>query len=70
WGYINHNFNWAILPAYAEADDFENGFATVAKRERTKKNIYEYQRYKIDSTGKIIEKLLAKPTKKNKRKRR
>jgi outer membrane protein assembly factor BamD (BamD/ComL family) len=72
WGYINHNFNWVILPTYAEAGDFEKGFAIVATRERdkTKKNIFVYQRFKIDSSGKIVEKLLATPPAKTNRKKK
>lgn len=72
WGYINHNFKWAILPAYAEAENFNNNFATVAKKEavKGKKNIFIYQRYKIDISGKIVEKLLAPAASKSSRKRK
>lgn len=72
WGYISHEFKWVIAPTFAEAGDFENGFAIVATRERdkTKKNIFVYQRFKIDSTGKVIEKLVATPPVKTNRKKK
>jgi hypothetical protein len=73
WGYINTEGNWAILPTYSEAGDFDKGFAVVAIRERDKKNknIFVYQRFKIDVSGKVIEKLsapvAAKPNRKKKK---
>jgi hypothetical protein len=73
WGYIDHQFKWVIAPMYAEAGDFEKGFAIVATRDRdkTKKNLFVYQRFKIDSSGKVIEKLLGSaPDKSNKKKKR
>ncbi len=73
WGYINHSFNWVIAPSYAEANDFEKGYAVVAVRERVKgkKGIFVYQRFKIDSTGRVAEKLVAAtPKKGGKRKRK
>ncbi|MDW8272877.1 MAG: WG repeat-containing protein [Chitinophagales bacterium] len=72
WGYINHQFEWVIAPMYAEAGDFEKGFAVTATRERdkAKKNIFVYQRYKIDSSGRIIEKLVAAPPPKTIKKKR
>jgi hypothetical protein len=72
WGYINNSGNWAILPSYAETGDFDKGFAVVAIRERDKKNknIFVYQRYKIDISGKVIEKLTAPVIAKTKRKKK
>ena len=72
WGYINVTGNWVILPTYSEAGDFENGFAVVAIRERDKKNknIFVFQRFKIDVTGKVVEKLTAPVTAKTKRKKK
>ncbi len=72
WGYISPSGNWAIPPAYAEAGDFANGFAVVATRERDKKNrnLFVYQRFKIDISGKVIEKMLAPVPAKNARKKK
>jgi len=72
WGYINVTGNWVILPTYSEAGDFENGFAVVAIRERDKKNknIFVFQRFKIDVNGKVVEKLTAPVTAKTKRKKK
>jgi len=72
WGYINNAGNWTILPAYSEAGDFENGFAVVAIRERDKKNknIFVFQRFKIDISGKVVEKLTAPAVPKTNRKKK
>ncbi len=74
WGYIDTSGAFVIEPLYEWAGDFEGGFAIVAKKEKDPKNksLFISQRYKIDRTGKIIEKLTApkEPAKKSGRKKR
>ncbi|MCS6935787.1 MAG: WG repeat-containing protein [Chitinophagales bacterium] len=72
WGYIDMSGNFVIQPQYESAEDFVNGFAIVSKKEKDpkNKNFFISQRYKIDKSGKIIEKVTApKPTPVNKKKR-
>ncbi len=61
WGYVDMTGTFVIEPVFEVAEDFENGFAIVSKKERDPKNksLYISQRYKIDKTGKIVEKLTA-----------
>jgi hypothetical protein len=61
YGYVDHTGNFIILPMYESADDFEAGFAIVSKKEKDPKHkgLFISQRYKIDTKGKIIEKLTA-----------
>ncbi len=61
WGYIDVYGNFAIQSQFETAEDFENGFAIVSKKEKDPKNksLTISQRYKIDKTGKIVEKLAA-----------
>lgn len=61
WGYVDMYGNFVIQPQYETAEDFENGFAIVSKKEKDPKNksLTISQRYKIDKTGKIVEKLTA-----------
>lgn len=72
WGYINMAGEFVIQPIYEAAEDFETGFAVVSKKEKDPKNkgLFIGQRYKIDKTGKVIEKLTAPkaPSKSTKRK--
>ncbi|MBS1612271.1 MAG: WG repeat-containing protein [Bacteroidetes bacterium] len=75
WGYIDMAGNFTIQPVYEIAEDFEGGFAIVSKREKDPKNksLMLSQRYKIDKTGKQLEKLTAPkaaPQKTTKKKRR
>jgi|GEM_PF-806451 hypothetical protein len=73
WGYIDRSGNFVIEPLYEDAGDFENGIAIVSKKEKDLKHkgLYISQRYKIDKTGKVLEKLLApkEASKKGKKKR-
>jgi hypothetical protein len=64
WGYIDKSGNFVIDPVYEDADDFENDFAIVSKKEKDPKHpgLFISQRFKIDKTGKIIEKLTAPKT--------
>ncbi len=64
WGYINKAGTFVISPVYEDADDFEGGFAIVSKKEKDPKHrdLMISQRYKIDKTGKVIEKLTAPST--------
>ncbi len=61
WGFIDHWGKWVIPAKYESAEDFENGFAIVTLKEKDKKNksLFVSQRYKIDATGKVVEKLEA-----------
>jgi hypothetical protein len=61
WGYIDMTGTFVIEPKYETAEDFENGFAIISKKEKDPKNsaLTISQRYKIDKTGKILEKLAA-----------
>lgn len=75
WGYIDMAGNFVIQPMYEIAEDFQGGFAIVSKREKDPKNksLMLSQRYKIDKTGKQLEKLTAPKTatpKTTKKKRR
>lgn len=75
WGYIDMAGNFIIQPVYELAEDFQGGFAIVSKREKDPKNksLMLSQRYKIDKTGKQLEKLTAPkaaPQKTTKKKRR
>lgn len=75
WGYIDITGNYVIEPAFETADDFKNAVAIVSKKEKDPKNksLFISQRYKIDMTGKVLEKLTApKETvaKKNTKKKR
>ncbi len=66
WGYIDMQGNFVIEPEYESAEDFVNGYGIISKKEKDPKNkaMTISQRYKIDKTGKIIEKLTApKPAK-------
>lgn len=66
WGYINREGNFIIQPLFESAEDFEAGFAIVSKKERDPKykNLTTSVRYRIDKSGKVIEKLTApKPVK-------
>lgn len=73
WGYIDMTGNFVIQPVYETAEDFQNGFAIVSKKEKDPKNksLFISQRYRIDKTGKVIEKLTApkEPAKKNTKKK-
>ena len=75
WGYIDMAGNFIIQPLYEIAEDFSGGFGIVSKREKDpkNKNLMLSQRYKIDKTGKLLEKLTAPkatPQKSTKKKRR
>lgn len=73
WGYIDMTGKFIIEPIYADAEDFSGGFGVVSKREQDKKDktLFINQRYKIDKTGKLIEKLTApKPAAKAKGRRK
>lgn len=73
WGYINKEGVFVIQPQYESAEDFEAGYAIVSKKERDPKykTLTISQRYKIDKTGKVIEKLTApKPVKATQKSRR
>jgi len=61
WGYIDMTGNFAIQPIYETAEDFVNGFGIISKKEKDSKNksMTISQRYRIDKTGKILEKLTA-----------
>jgi hypothetical protein len=63
-----------VLPAiYEDAGDFDKGVAIVSKKEKDLKHkgLFISQRYKVDKTGKVIEKLLApKDTSKKGKKKR
>ncbi|MCW5907064.1 MAG: WG repeat-containing protein [Chitinophagales bacterium] len=61
WGYVDMSGNFVIQPIYESAEDFEGGFAVVSKKEKDPKNksLFISQRYKIDRTGKVLEKLTA-----------
>ena len=73
WGYIDRSGTFVIEAAYEDAGDFDNGIAIVSKKEKDPKHkgLYISQRYKIDKSGKVIEKLLApkEASKKGKKKR-
>lgn len=73
WGYIDKTGNFVIPPLYEAADDFDSSFAVVSKKEKDIKHrgLFISQRYKIDKTGKIVEKLTApgQPKKKSTRRR-
>lgn len=64
WGYIDMAGNFVIQPAFESAEDFIGGFGIISKKEKDPKNkaMTISQRYKIDRTGKIIEKLTAPKT--------
>ena len=68
WGYIDMAGNYVIQPQYETAEDFVNGFGIISKKEKDPKNksMFISQRYKIDKSGKILEKLTApkEPSKK------
>lgn len=72
WGYIDLAGNFVIDPQYDNAEDFENGFAVISKKEKDPKNkgLLISQRYKIDKTGKVIEKLTAPKSAKTAKKRK
>ncbi|MES2622733.1 MAG: WG repeat-containing protein [Bacteroidota bacterium] len=74
WGYIDMNGNFVMEPAFETAEDFETDFAIVSKKEKDPKNkgLFTSQRYKIDRSGKIVEKLTApkQPSKNPGRKKR
>lgn len=61
WGYIDITGKFVIEAQYESAEPFVNGFAIVSKKEKdTKtKGLFISQRYKINKTGKVIEKLTA-----------
>ncbi|MDB5284884.1 MAG: hypothetical protein JWO06_3959 [Bacteroidota bacterium] len=61
WGYIDRTGTFVIQPVYEAAEDFENGYGIVSKKEKDPlhKGLFISQRYKIDSSGKILEKLTA-----------
>jgi hypothetical protein len=61
WGFVDVYGNFVIQPQFETAEDFENGFAIVSRKEKDPKNksLTISQRYKIDKTGKVIEKLMA-----------
>lgn len=61
WGYINMSGEMVIQPIYESAEDFIGGFAIVSKREKDPKikDAFVSQRYKIDRSGKVIEKITA-----------
>jgi hypothetical protein len=73
WGYLDMNGTFVIEPQFETAEDFEGGFAIVSKKEKDPRNkgLFISQRYKIDKTGKIIEKLTApkEPAKKSTKKK-
>ena len=73
WGYIDFSGTMVLPAVYEDAGDFDKGFAIVAKKEKDLKHkgLFISQRYKIDKTGKVIEKLLAPKdaSKKGKKKR-
>lgn len=73
WGYIDMAGNYVIQPQFESAEDFTGGFAIISKKEKDPKNkgLFISQRYKIDKTGKILEKLTAPkdPSKKTTRKK-
>lgn len=73
WGYIDFTGTFVIPPVYEDCGDFDNGIAIVSKKEKDPKHkgLYISQRYKIDKTGKVIEKLLApkEPAKKGRKRR-
>ncbi len=73
WGYIGFTGTFVIPAVYEDAGDFDKGFAIVSKKEKDikHKGLFISQRYKIDKTGKVIEKLLApkNASKKGKKKR-
>ncbi len=74
WGYIDMAGNYVIQPLYETAEDFVNGFGIISKKEKDPKNksMFISQRYKIDKSGKVLEKLTApkEPAKKTKKKGR
>lgn len=74
WGYIDMTGNYVIEPLFESAEDFAGGFGIISKKEKDPKNkaMMISQRYKIDKTGKILEKLTApkEPKKTTKRKGR
>lgn len=74
WGYIDMTGNFVIQPSFESAEDFVGGFAIVSKKEKDPKNksLTISQRYKIDKSGKILEKLTApkEPSSKSKKKGR
>ncbi|HWB63103.1 MAG TPA: WG repeat-containing protein, partial [Chitinophagales bacterium] len=74
WGYIDTTGNFVIQPDYEDADDFSGGVAIVSKKEKDikHKGLFISQRYKIDTKGKVLEKLTApkEPSKKGKEKRK
>lgn len=61
WGYIDMAGNYVIEPKFETAEDFEAGFAVISKKEKdpANKSLTISQRYKIDRSGKTIEKLVA-----------
>lgn len=75
WGYIDMTGNFVIEAIYESAEDFDLGYGIVSKKEKDPKNkaMTISQRYKVDKTGKVIEKLTApkpEPKKSTKRKGR
>lgn len=73
WGYVDFTGNFVIQPQYETAEDFVNGYAIVSKKEKDPKNksLTISQRYRIDKTGKVVEKLTAPvdPAKKTSKKK-
>lgn len=71
WGYINMQGDFVIPPTFESAENFENGFAIVSKKEKDPKNksLTISQRYRIDKSGKVIEKLTAPKADVQKKKR-
>ncbi len=61
WGYVDMTGNFVIEPKYESAEDFENGFAIISKKEKDPRNksLFISQRYRINKSGKVIEKLTA-----------
>ena len=61
WGYVDFTGNFIIQPQFETAEDFANGYAIVSKKEKDPKNksLFISQRYRIDKTGQIVEKLTA-----------
>lgn len=72
WGYIDMSGSFVIQPQFESAEDFVNGYGVISKKEKDpkNKNFFISQRYKIDKSGKILEKVTApKPTPTTKKKR-
>ena len=70
YGYIRHGGQWAILPKFDYASDFQNGLAVVGTKSKNRKTgLVSIQRFEIDRNGKQIRVLKAEAQGKSKKRK-